>query len=43
MAGAAAALGPGGTLCLYATTKPGAGLGVDGEQLFERELTVCSS
>jgi L-iditol 2-dehydrogenase len=43
MAGAAAALGPGGTLCLYATTKAGAGLGVDGEQLFERELTVCSS
>jgi L-iditol 2-dehydrogenase len=43
MAGAAAALGPGGTLCLYATTKAGAGLGVDGEQLFERELTVYSS
>ena len=43
MAGAAAALGPGGTLCLYATTKAGAALGVDGEQLFERELTVCSS
>ncbi len=43
MAGAAAALGPGGTLCLYATTKAGAPLGVDGEQLFERELTVCSS
>ena len=43
MAGAAAALGPGGTLCLYATTKAGAALGVDGEQLFLRELTVCSS
>ncbi len=43
MAGAAAALGPGGTLCLYATTKAGAELGVDGELLFERELTVCSS
>ena len=43
IAGAAAALGPGGVLCLYATTKPGAPLGVDGEQLFLRELTVCSS
>jgi L-iditol 2-dehydrogenase len=43
IAGAAAALGPGGTLCLYATTKPGAPLGLDGEQLFLRELTVCSS
>ncbi len=41
--GAAAALGPGGVLCLYATTKAGAPLGVDGEQLFLRELTVCSS
>jgi L-iditol 2-dehydrogenase len=43
IAGAAAALGPGGTLCLYATTKPGASLGLDGEQLFLRELTVLSS
>jgi len=43
IAGAAAALGPGGVLCLYATTKAGAPLGVDGEQLFLRELTVCSS
>jgi L-iditol 2-dehydrogenase len=41
--GAAAALGAGGVLCLYATTKAGAPLGVDGEQLFLRELTVCSS
>ncbi len=41
--GAAAALGPGGTLCLYATTKPGASLGLDAEQLFLREITVCSS
>ena len=40
---AAAALGPGGTLCLYATTKPGASLGLDAEQLFLREITVCSS
>jgi L-iditol 2-dehydrogenase len=43
MQGAAAALGPGGVLCLYATTSAGASLGVDGEQLFLRELTVCSS
>lgn len=43
IAGAAAALGAGGVLCLYATTKAGAPLGVDGEQLFLRELTVCSS
>ncbi len=43
ISGAAAALGPGGTLCLYATTKPGAPLGLDAEQLFLREITVCSS
>ena len=43
IAGAAAALGPGGTLCLYATTGPGTPVGVDTEQLFLRELTVCSS
>lgn len=43
IAGAAAALAPGGTLCLYATTGPGTGLGLDTEQLFLRELTVCSS
>jgi len=41
--GAAAALAPGGTLCLYATTGPGTSLGLDTEQLFLRELTVCSS
>jgi L-iditol 2-dehydrogenase len=40
---AASALGPGGVLCLYATTKPGAALGVDAELLFLRELTICSS
>jgi L-iditol 2-dehydrogenase len=40
---AAGALGPGGALCLYATTKPGAALGVDAELLFLRELTICSS
>ena len=41
--GAAAALAPGGTLCLYATTGPGTPVGVDTEGLFLRELTVCSS
>jgi L-iditol 2-dehydrogenase len=43
IAGAADALGIGGTLCLYATTKPGATLGLDAEQLFLRELTVLTS
>ena len=43
IADAAAALGVGGTLCLYATTKPGAMLGLDAEQLFLRELTVLTS
>jgi L-iditol 2-dehydrogenase len=43
IADAGAALGPGGTLCLYATTGPGTPLGLDTEQLFLRELTVCSS
>jgi L-iditol 2-dehydrogenase len=43
IAGAAAALAPGGTLCLYATTGPGIPVGLDTEQLFLRELTVCSS
>jgi L-iditol 2-dehydrogenase len=43
IAGAAAALAPGGTLCLYATTGPGTPVGVDTEQLFLRELTICSS
>lgn len=43
IAGAAAALTVGGTLCLYATTGPGTPIGLDTEQLFLRELTVCSS
>jgi L-iditol 2-dehydrogenase len=43
IAGAATALAAGGTLCLYATTGPGTPLGLDTEQLFLRELTVCSS
>ncbi len=37
------ALGPGGTLCLYATAKPGTPLDLDSEQLFLREVTICSS
>ncbi len=43
IADAGAALGLGGTLCLYATTGPGTALGLDTEQLFLRELTVRSS
>ncbi|MDX6678900.1 MAG: L-iditol 2-dehydrogenase, partial [Solirubrobacteraceae bacterium] len=43
IASAAAALGAGGVLCLYATTGPGTPVGLDTEQLFLRELTVCSS
>jgi L-iditol 2-dehydrogenase len=43
IASAAAALGPGGTLCLYATTKAGTPLDLDSEQLFLREISVCSS
>jgi L-iditol 2-dehydrogenase len=40
---AAAALGPGGRLCAYATPEPGAPLGVGADVVFERELTVTSS
>lgn len=43
LADAALALAPGGTLCLYATAGPGVALGLDAEQLFLRELTVCAS
>ena len=43
IAGAAAALDIGGTLSLYATTGPGTPVGLDTEQIFLRELTVCSS
>lgn len=43
IASAADALGIGATLCLYATTKPGATLGLDAEQLFLREITVLTS
>jgi L-iditol 2-dehydrogenase len=34
---------PGGTLCLYAPPAPAAPLGIDGGQLFFRELTVTAS
>lgn len=34
---------PGGVLCLYAPPGPGTALGVDGEMLFMRELTVTAS
>jgi L-iditol 2-dehydrogenase len=34
---------PGGGLCLYAPPAPGAPLGIDGAQLFFRELTVTAS
>jgi L-iditol 2-dehydrogenase len=43
IAAAAAALGPGGRLCVYAPPEPGAPLAVDGAELFLRELTVTSS
>lgn len=43
IARAAAVLGIGGTLCLYATTGPGTPLGLDSEQVFLRELTIRSS
>jgi L-iditol 2-dehydrogenase len=43
IADAGAALAVGGVLCLYATTGPGTPVGLDTEQLFLRELTVCSS
>jgi L-iditol 2-dehydrogenase len=43
IADAAAALAPGGTLCLYAPTPPGAGLGIDGWTVFSRELRVTAS
>jgi L-iditol 2-dehydrogenase len=43
VADGAAALAPGGTLCLYAPPDPGEPLAVDGEPLFLRELTVTAS
>jgi L-iditol 2-dehydrogenase len=43
IAGAAAALAPGGTLCLYAPPAPDAPPPLDGTTLFLRELTVTAS
>jgi L-iditol 2-dehydrogenase len=43
IATAAAALAPGGTLCLYAPPDPELPLPIDGAQIFTRELTVTSS
>jgi len=43
IADAAAALAPGGTLCLYAPPDPGAPLAVEGAGLFLHELTVTAS
>jgi L-iditol 2-dehydrogenase len=43
IAAAAAAVAPGGTLCLYAPPAPGAPVPLDGSQLFLRELTVTAS
>jgi L-iditol 2-dehydrogenase len=43
VADAAAALAPGGRLCLYAPLAPGEPLGVGGWDVFTRELTVTAS
>ena len=43
IAAAAAALAPGGTLCLYAPPAPGDPSALDGTELFLRELTVTAS
>jgi L-iditol 2-dehydrogenase len=43
IAGAAAWVAPGGTLCLYAPPAPGTALGIEGEGLFMRELTINAS
>jgi L-iditol 2-dehydrogenase len=43
IAAAAAAVAPGGTLCLYAPPAPGGPVPVDGSELFLRELTVTAS
>lgn len=40
---AADALAPGGELCLYAPPSPGTPLGIDGETVFTRELTITAS
>jgi L-iditol 2-dehydrogenase len=43
VADAAAAVAPGGVLCLYAPPRPGAAVPLDGAALFRREITVTSS
>lgn len=43
IAAAAAAVAPGGTLCLYAPPAPGTALDLDSERLFMREIAVCAS
>lgn len=43
LAEAAAAVAPGGTLCLYAPPAPGSPLAVDGADAFTRELTITAS
>ena len=43
IAGAAEALAPGGTLCLYAPPAPGEPLGIEGWTVFARELRVTAS
>src|SRR5204863_8096004 len=43
IAGAAQALAPGGSLCLYAPPEPGTPLGIDGWAVFARELRVTAS
>jgi L-iditol 2-dehydrogenase len=43
IATAAEWVAPGGTLCLYAPPSPGLALGVEGDLVFKRELTVTAS
>ena len=43
IAGAAQALAPGGSLCLYAPPEPGTPLGIEGWAVFARELRVTAS
>ena len=43
IAGAAAALAPGGALCLYAPPPPDSPLGIDGNAVFMRELDITAS
>jgi L-iditol 2-dehydrogenase len=43
IAAGAAAVAPGGALCLYAPPAPGTPLDLDSERLFMREIDVCAS